>query len=425
MTKAPTGVNRRAFLAGAAAVGGAALAGVGAKRAAAQAKPTITYWNGLTGADGKVMDDLIDRFTRDTGIKVEQQRIPWADLYAKLQVSVPAGEGPDLALIHTVSIPHFANDGIVEPMDEAQLAGKGFRSEDYLAFPWQGGIVQGKRYGLALDVPQHLLYINKKLMKDAGFAGADGQPRVPASRDELVAMAKKLTKDDVFGLAIGTIGPGRYTWGFYNLLWQNGGNVYATDLKRSALAEPAAVEVAEFWGSLNTKLKIAPPGNANCRDAFVAGKLGLWLAGSWNFTGLREAKLDFAVAPVPRLFKRQVAWAGPHQYVFPKPKTADPAKRDAVLTHMRWITDNVAEWTLRAGQISASKKSHSDPRIAGDPYLKAFVAQSNNWYFGQSTPKWVTAENLVRPVIESIYVGQKPAKAAMEDLARQINALPD
>ena len=28
------------------------------------------------------------------------------------------------------------------------------------------------------------------------------------------------------------------------------------------------------------------------------GKLGIWLAGSWNFTGLREAKVDFAVAPV-------------------------------------------------------------------------------------------------------------------------------
>ena len=43
------------------------------------------------------MDELIDQFTKETGIRVEQQRIPWADLYAKLQVSVPAGEGPDLA----------------------------------------------------------------------------------------------------------------------------------------------------------------------------------------------------------------------------------------------------------------------------------------------------------------------------------------
>jgi hypothetical protein len=37
----------------------------------------------------------------------------------------------------------------------------------------------------------------------------------------------------------------------------------------------------------------------------------------------------------------------------------------------------------------------------------------------------VAAENVTRPVLDSIYTGQKPAKAAMEDLAKQINALPD
>ena len=289
------------------------------RRAAAQAKPTITYWNGLTGADGKVMDELIDRFTRETGIRVEQQRIPWADLYAKLQVSVPAGEGPDLALIHTVEVPHFASDGVLDAIDEGVLAGKGFRADDYLPATWQGGMFQGKRYAVALDVPQHLLYLNVKVMKEAGLVGADGRPRVPASRDDLVAMAKQVARGDTFGLAIGTVNPGRYTWGFHNLLWQNGANVYTPDLKRSALAEPAAVEVAEFWGSLFGPLKIAPPANASCRDAFLAGKLGLWIAGSWNFTGLRDAKVDFTVAPVPRVFKQPVVWSMPHQFSFPVP----------------------------------------------------------------------------------------------------------
>ena len=67
------------------------------------------------------------------------------------------------------------------------LAGKGFRAEDYLASTWQGGIFQGKRYSLPLDVPQHILYLNARVMKQAGLAGADGRPRVPATRDELVA----------------------------------------------------------------------------------------------------------------------------------------------------------------------------------------------------------------------------------------------
>ncbi len=153
-------VSRRRFLTGAAAVGASASLPVTARRASAQAKPTITYWNGLTGADGKVMDEMIDQFTRDTGIKVEQQRIQWPDLYAKLAVSVPAGEGPDLALIHAVEVPHFGGDGVLEPIDPATLSAKGFRGEDYLAAIWQGGTYQGKRYAIPLDVPQHLLYLH-------------------------------------------------------------------------------------------------------------------------------------------------------------------------------------------------------------------------------------------------------------------------
>jgi len=414
------GVSRRKVLIGAAAAGAAGLLPAEVRRASAQAKPSITYWNGLTGADGKIMDELIGQFTQETGIKIEQQRIPWADLYAKLQVSVPAGEGPDLALIHTIEIPHFANDGVLEPIADATAAAKGFRGDDYLSTTWQGGIYEGKRYAIPLDVPQHLLYMNVKVVKDAGLAG-----KVPGSKDELLAMARQMTKGDMFGFAIGTLNPGKYTWGFQNLLWQNGANVYAPDLKRSALTDPAAIEAAEFFGTIHAKEKVAPPANANCRDAFIAGKIGMWIAGSWNFTGLREAKVDFVVAPVPKIFKKPVVWSMPHQFTFPKPKAADTARREAAWAHVRWISDHVAEWTLKAGQVSARRAPHADPRITGDPVLKTLLSQAPNWQGGQPTPKWVAAENLTRPIIETIYIGQKPARAAMEDLARQINALPE
>jgi ABC-type glycerol-3-phosphate transport system substrate-binding protein len=150
----------------------------------------------------------------------------------------------------------------------------------------------------------------------------------------------------------------------------------------------------------------------------------MWIAGSWNFTGLRDNKVEFAVAPIPRLFKQPVVWSMPHQYTFPKPKAMDAAKRDAAWAHIRWMSDHVAEWTLKAGQVSAFRKAHSDARITADPVLRALLSQAPNWQAAQPTPKWVAAENLTRPVIETVYIGQRPAKAAMEDLARQINALP-
>src|SRR5438105_7234901 len=185
-------LHRRAFLAGAAAT---ATAAAWPRHGTAQPKATITYWNGLTGADGKVMDDLIDCFTKDTGIRIEQQRIQWADLYPKLQVSVPAGEGPDLALIHTVEVPHFASDGVLEPMDDKVVAERGFRGEEYVEAPWRGGVYEGKRYSIPLDVPQHILYMNLKVLKEAKVAG----PKVPGSKDELVSLAKQVAKEDTFG----------------------------------------------------------------------------------------------------------------------------------------------------------------------------------------------------------------------------------
>ena len=61
-----TELSRRRFLGG--ALGATAVRAARWRAGpAAQAKPTITYWNGLTGADGKVMDELIDQFTSETG----------------------------------------------------------------------------------------------------------------------------------------------------------------------------------------------------------------------------------------------------------------------------------------------------------------------------------------------------------------------
>ena len=55
-------------------------------------------------------------------------------------------------------------------------------------------------------------------------------PKVPGSKDELVSLAKQVAKEDTFGFAIGS-GPniGRYAWGFHNLLWQNGTNIFTPD----------------------------------------------------------------------------------------------------------------------------------------------------------------------------------------------------
>jgi multiple sugar transport system substrate-binding protein len=207
------------------------------------------------------------------------------------------------------------------------------------------------------------------------------------------------------------------------MLWQNGTNVFAPDLKKSALADPPAIEVAEFWGRIHAQDKIAPPPGTVPLDAFVAGKLGYWVGGTWNIVGLKAQNVDFTVAALPTLFKQPAVWTASHQFTFPKPKSRDDAKREAAWTHLRWISDNVVDWTLRAGQVSPLKKVQQDPRITGDPALKVFVGQAPHWQVAQPSTKWTRAEQLMPPQLEAIYLGQKKPADAMQELAKQIDGL--
>ena len=120
----------------------------------------------------------------------------------------------------------------------------------------------------------------------------------------------------------------------------------------------------------------------------------MWIAGSWNFTGLREAKVDFAAAPVPRLFKQPVVWSMPHQFTFPKPKAADAAQaRGGVDAHP--LDDRPRGGVDAQGRPGLGRRGRptADPRITADPgAADAAHAQAPNWQVGQSTPKWVATE---------------------------------
>jgi ABC-type glycerol-3-phosphate transport system substrate-binding protein len=133
----------------------------------------------------------------------------------------------------------------------------------------------------------------------------------------------------------------------------------------------------------------------------------MWIAGSWNFTGLREAKVDFVVSPVPRIFKQPTVWTMPHQFTFPKAKSVDAAKRDGAWAYMRWMSDHVAEWTLKAGQVSALRKPHST-RASRRPVLRPSSPGAPGR--AASPRQRVAAENL-RAVI-GMSIRPKPARSA-------------
>src|SRR5215218_762175 len=84
---------------------------------------TLTFWNGLTGPDGKILEGMVGDFTaKYPNIKIEQQQIPWPDLYAKMLTAIPAGEGPDMALMHNYEIPRFSDGKHITEITPDEIA---------------------------------------------------------------------------------------------------------------------------------------------------------------------------------------------------------------------------------------------------------------------------------------------------------------
>jgi len=383
---------------------------------------SISYWNDYGGTNGVVMDDLLAKFTAETGIKIEQQRMGNQDLNAKLRITNQSGENPDVAMLLTFAIPSIARDGILDELDEGTLGERGFKKEDYSEVAWNASLYEGKRYYVPLDAVMNVMFLNHELFKKHGFMDGDS-PKVPKTRQEVFQYCQAFIKDpETYG--IDHMGAGGY-FGFEELLWQNETNVFTSDFKKSRLAETAAIECAEYWAQIAAKEKYAPPIGVDSLKAFQAGKLGIWITGSWNITGLTEAKVAYTVAHVPNLFKKAKVWAIVHNYTLPKQGKKDDSKREAAWQMIKWFMGHADDWTLRGGVLAALKKVQADSRVQADPGLKVMAASAPDWQFSQPTPKWADWESKASPVLEAIWSGKTAPKEAMEGLAKEVDAITD
>jgi multiple sugar transport system substrate-binding protein len=379
---------------------------------------TLTFWNGLTGPDGKVLEGMVGDFmAKYPNIKIEQQQIPWPDLYAKMLTAIPAGEGPDMALMHNYEIPRFSDGKHITEITPDELAAQKLDASDFFDVAWKCGDYKNKRWSLPQDVPCMGMFVNNDLFKKAGLWEGD-KPKAPTNMDEFLAAAKALTKGDEYGIAWGQ---GAVRWQWQQLLWQNGGDLF-NDKEEPTLDTPEAIEVTQFHLDIFKKHNIAPGGITNLVDSFRTGKFGMMVQGGWNIPALVDAKLDFTVVPMPQWFTKQKAvWVTSHQFILPTPKTVDPVKRQAALGYYNWFSQNTLKWAVNAGHVAARKSVVKSPEFqAVKTGQVVLAAQEPSWRTQPATAKIIELETRLSPALENVFLGQATPEQAMKSLQEEI-----
>jgi multiple sugar transport system substrate-binding protein len=378
---------------------------------------TLTFWNGLTGPDGKILEALVGEFQQKyPNIKIEQQQIPWTDLYAKMLTAIPAGEGPDMALMHTYEIPRFADGKHITEITPDEISAQKLDASDFYDVAWKGGDHKSKRWSLPQDVPTMGMYLNNALFKKAGLMDGD-TPRAPKTMEEFIATTKALTKGDEYGLAWAQ---GNVRWQWQMMLWQNGGDLF-NDKEEPTLDTPEAIEVMQFHQDIFKKHAISPGGITNIVDSYRTGKFGIMIQGGWNIPALVDAKIEYTMAPMPTWFKKNVVWASSHQFVLPTPKSVDENKRKAALAYYTWFSQNALKWSVQAGHVAARKSVVKSPEFQALKTGQVVLAnQEAAWKLQPSTHKIIELETRLSPALESVFLDQATPEQAMKTLQEEI-----
>lgn len=287
----------------------------------------------------------LEKFEKETGIKVKLEVIGWNDLQTRIQTAVTSGQAPDVLNIGNTWAASLQSTGAFMPFDSAAMEAIGGKDKFVKTALDTGGMpgqdpTSVPLYGLAYG-----LYYNKAMFKDAGLTP-------PKTWEEMVSAAKKLTTGDKYGMALAA---GSYTenahFAFINAA-QNGAEFFDAEGKPTFATDGAVNGISRFLDLMQTD-KVANTGNAQYDNAtkavndFANGKVAMIInqnnAGSSIASqGMKDDAYGVVPFPAPSGAKDIASMiAGINMSVFKNTKN-----KDGALKFVKFMTSEETQGTL-------------------------------------------------------------------------------
>ncbi|AEN08266.1 MULTISPECIES: sugar ABC transporter substrate-binding protein [unclassified Streptomyces] len=299
---------------------------------------TLTYWASNQGAslevDKKVLQPELDKFEKETGIKVKLEVVPWGDLLNRILTATTSGQGPDVLNIGNTWSASLQASGALLPWDAKNFDAIGGKDRFVDSALGSTGVEGKDPAAVPLYSMAYALYYNKKMFADAGIK----QP--PTTWDELVTTGKKLSKDGKWALGAEGSNLSNNIHQIFVLGKQHGADFFTADGKADFTSDGAVAAVKQYV-DLMAKDKIIAPGNAEYAQNqslsdFAKDKTAmvLWQTASATFKsqGMEESEWGIAPAPVQSGKPGQGTGtnsmvAGINMAVFNNTKNVDGAKK--------------------------------------------------------------------------------------------------
>ena len=369
--------------------GGATTAPSGTAASAPTESASISYLTHWGPDQVAQLEAAADAFTSENpGVEIEIRSVPFGDLLSTIRTQAASPSGPTISSIYNLWLPELVEEGVAleAPADVVSDI-----EANWPASAVDGASVEDTIYGYPNEINTYALNYNTRLFEEAGIA----EP--PATWDELVDAAQKLTKKDgdtitqqgfalINSWAAGVVHP------YMSLTMSNGGNI--VDGTAPTLNSEANLETMRLYERLVGELGVTDPalGTANATttgpflDNFTSGKTAMIIMANWWQSSLEAAMgdsfADVATAPIPVGPNGEGSVPVSYEWLTTVNANAEPAAQAAAWRFLTYLhAEDSGERGSGMGEIligmgimpSRTSDTTAFEEELSDPFLQTYV----------------------------------------------------
>jgi multiple sugar transport system substrate-binding protein len=367
----------------------------------------------------------------DMKIDIDYRVLPYADTRKQILTGM-AGRTPiDLISIDQIWLGEFAEGKFLS--DLSNLTQSWNRSSEWFKTNWDGGIYNGKVYGIWAWTDVRAMWYWKDLLNQSGVS-----PDALRTWNGYIEAAKKLensTKDKGIQ-AMHLVGASHSPDMWYPYLWMLGGEIVKQKSghpQKGTYWFPAynSTEGAQALEFLSDQVKagIKPQINHFWGKEFADKKFAVMLEGSWllgHFPRNESKNFDKNVGmipmfPVPKEGDTSATMMGGWMLGIPETSTNKALSWEllTIMIQPDVLAPMLANYAYLPTQKPIAEGTYSTQLNSTIPYYKELISMLAIGHSRPSIAEYPQIADNIRQAIDEVYLGVKEPKQALDDAAKK------
>lgn len=370
------------------------------------------------------------------GITVKYVTYPSDKIQDIVQAGFAAKNGPDIFNMEIQKAYPLLAAGFVAPVDLSSTGYKSYKeiSDIYMKGMLDPVMVDGKLYGLPLELTNWCIYLNKKIFRDAGL---NPEKDYPKTWEDVMTLSEKIAKRD--GEIITRRGFD-FRYGDYLISWlpmveQLGGKLVSDDGKTAIVNDKAWIKALQYMADFGPNGKnLGSPTYTAARKVFDNDKneIAMHLSGLYQEQRMAAANKtffeskDWMVIPYPTW--KGVKNALPNHYYghyYMVNSQTSKERQAAAWKLVAYMLGHGEEYLTKVALVQPSKTLFDSATFKNMPYSNVFKAdleKASVVYYGESS---LLINNLVKEAIESVMLQKTPPEKAVATLRTKVQQALD